>query len=153
MWSQNKMQNSITIWLTIHRHSWISFSCNICVLPSIFDHMSFWRCSGDNIANDALLHIIYSSLAHQLPDSLLEILATVQLKWLRTPPWHHISCLDYTTWQRNVYLLQRHWSSRWYNETWLDHIIKVSHCQSLLFIHLLSLFWNPWQNLQSFPFW
>jgi len=97
MRSQNQMQNSITIWLTIHRHSWISFSCNICVLPSIFDHMSFWRCSGVNIANDNLLHRFNSSLAHQLSDSILAIFATVQLKWLRTPPWYHISCLDYTT--------------------------------------------------------
>jgi len=96
MWPQNKNANSITIWLTIHRHSWISFSGNIYVLPSTFDHMSFWRCSGDNIANDTLLLRLYLSLAHQLPDSLLEILATVQLKWPRTLPWHHISCLDYT---------------------------------------------------------
>ena len=94
MWSQNKMQNSITIWLTIHHHSRISFSGNICVLPSIFDHMSFWRCSGNNIANDTLLHKLYLSFALQLQDSLLEILATVELKWLRTLPWHHISCLD-----------------------------------------------------------
>jgi hypothetical protein len=35
--------------------------------------------------------------------------------------------------------------------TWLDHINKVFHLQSYLPIHLLSLFWNPWQNLQSFP--
>ena len=37
MWSQNKMQNSKTIWLAVHHHSWISFSGNICVLPSTFD--------------------------------------------------------------------------------------------------------------------
>jgi len=41
---------------------------------------------GDNIANDTLLRKLHSSPAHQLPDSLLEILATVQLKWLKTPP-------------------------------------------------------------------
>ena len=64
IWSQNKMQNSITIWLTVHHHSWISFSGNICVLPSIFDHMSFWRCSGNNIANDTLLCKLHLSLAH-----------------------------------------------------------------------------------------
>ena len=60
-------------------------------------NMSFWRCSGDNIANDTLLHRLHLSLAHQLSDSILAILETVHLKWLRTPPWHHISYLDYTT--------------------------------------------------------
>jgi len=64
MWSQNKMQNPITIWLTVHHHSWISFSGNICVFPSTFDHMSFWRCSGDNIANDTLIRRLHLSLAH-----------------------------------------------------------------------------------------
>ena len=37
MWSQNKMQNSKTIWLTVYHHSWISFSGNIWVLPNTFD--------------------------------------------------------------------------------------------------------------------
>ena len=96
MWSQNKMQNSITIWLTIHHRSWISFSGNICVLPSTFDHMSFWRCSGDNIANDTILHSSICPLLTNFQNSVLEILATVELKWLRTLPWHHISCMDYT---------------------------------------------------------
>ena len=97
MWSQNKMQNSITIWLTFHHHSWISSSSNICVLPSTFDHMSFWRFSEDNIANDTLLHKLYLCFALQLQDLLLEIFATVELKWLRNLSWHHISCMDYTT--------------------------------------------------------
>ena len=35
-----------------------------------------------------------------------------------------------------------------YNKTW--HTTKVFHLQSHLFIHLSLLFWNPWQNLQSF---
>jgi hypothetical protein len=100
MWSRNKMQNgknSITTWLTIQRPSWMNYSSNICVSPSNFNHMSFLKMFGDNIANDTLLRKLHSSPAHQLPDSLLEILATVQLKWLKTPPWQHISCLDWTT--------------------------------------------------------
>ena len=99
MWSRNKMQNdknSIT-WLTVQRPSWINYSSNICVSPSNFDHMSFLKMFGDNIANDTLLRKLHSSPAHQLPDSLLEILETIQLKWLKTPPWQHISCLDWTT--------------------------------------------------------
>jgi len=38
-------QKSMTKWLTIQHHSWISYSGHICVLPSNFDHLSFWGCS------------------------------------------------------------------------------------------------------------
>ena len=107
-------------------------------------NMSFWRCSGGNIVNDTLLHRLHLSLAHQLSDSIIAILETVHLKWLRTPPWHHISYLDYTTeklvvawefvgvkqysgiwqmlvdklkWQRNVPSWQRYLSNWCYRET------------------------------------
>ena len=127
-------------------------------------NMSFWRCSGDNIANDTLLHRLHLSLAHQLSDSILE---TVHLKWLRTPPWHHISyhglyhleiggrmgfvgvkqnsriwqmLVNKLKRQRNVPSWQRHLSNWCYHETWLYHIIKGSHRQSHLPIHLSSLF-------------
>jgi len=91
MWSQNRMQNgknSITTWLTVQRPSWINYSGNICVLPSNSDHSSFWGCSGDKMIDDIIFHKL---------SSILETLAFVQLKWPRTPPWHPISCLDYTT--------------------------------------------------------
>ena len=96
MWSQNKMQNSN----------------NMIDCSSPFLNQFFWQylrfvkhfrstCHsenvGGNIANDTLLHRLHLSLAHQLSDSILTILETVHLKWLRTPPWHHISYLDYTT--------------------------------------------------------
>jgi len=45
---------------------------------------------------------------------------------------------------------QRHLSSWCYSETWLNQVTMVSHLQSHLLIHLSSLFWNSWQNLQSF---
>jgi hypothetical protein len=62
-----------------------------------FQSLAILRMFHDNMTNDTLLHRLYSSLAHQLPDLILKILGTVQLKCSRTPPWHHISCLDYTT--------------------------------------------------------
>ena len=108
------MQNSKTIWLIVHHHSWISFSGNICVLPSTFDHMSFWRCSGNNIANDTILHRLHLPLVSCSPTSglaswnscncsiemvedpimtshvLSELyhMATIPLKFLQLFPWN-----------------------------------------------------------------
>jgi len=81
MWPQNKMRNhnSTIKWWTIQHHSWISFSGHICVLPSNFDHLLFWWCSGDKMIDDIIFHKL---------SSILETLAFVQLKWSRTPPWH-----------------------------------------------------------------
>jgi len=48
MWSQNKMQNDKIHNkndLTGQHPSWISYSGNICVLPSNFNHLPFWGCS------------------------------------------------------------------------------------------------------------
>ena len=152
MWSQNKMQNSITIWLTVHHHSWISFSGNICVWPSTFDQhvvlemfggqysqwhpplqaplvpcsltfrLASWNscnCSIEMVEDPIMTsHLLYGLnhlkmvVAWDLSESgkslessrcwqinshdnySIEILATIPLKWPRTPPWHHISCLD-----------------------------------------------------------
>jgi hypothetical protein len=81
MWPQNKMRNdkSIIKWWTIQHHSWISFSSHICVLPSNFDHLSFWGCSGDKMINDIIFHKL---------SSILETLVSVQLKWSKNPPWY-----------------------------------------------------------------
>ena len=78
MWPQNKMRNhnSTIKWWTIQHHSWISFSGHICVLPSNFDHLLFWWCSGDKMIDDIIFHKL---------SSILETLAFVQLKWPRNP--------------------------------------------------------------------
>jgi hypothetical protein len=61
-----------------------------------FDHLSFWGCSGDNMTNDIIFQKHNSPLAHYPSDSILEILATIQMNGPK--PYHdiHISCLDYT---------------------------------------------------------
>ena len=48
--------------------------------------------------------------------------------------------VDKLKWQRNVPSWQRYLSNWCYRETWLYHIIKGSHRQSHLLIHLSSLF-------------
>jgi hypothetical protein len=64
MWPQNKMRNdnSTIKWWTIQHHSWISFSGHICVLPSNFDHLLFWWCSGDKMIDDIISHKLSSIL-------------------------------------------------------------------------------------------
>jgi len=71
--------NSTIKWWTIQHHSWINFSGHICVLPSNFDHLLFWWCSGDKMIDDIIFHKL---------SSILETLASVQLKWPRNPPWY-----------------------------------------------------------------
>ena len=173
---KTKMQHSTTIWLTIYRHSWISFYGNICVLPSNFVHLSLWGCSmtiwpmtTSFTDLTRLLLTNFRTLFLQLfnwmtwnPAMIFK--SPVWIMWIGNSGWMGFNgvrqksgiwqmLVNKLTRQKNVYLRQRHWSSRWYSETWLDHIIKVSHHQSLLLMHLSSLFWNPWQNLQFFPSW
>jgi hypothetical protein len=90
-------QNSTTKWLTIQHHSWISYSGNICVLPSNFDHLSFWGCSGDNMVDDIIFHKLNSLLAHHHSVLILEIFATIQMNGLKPHHDIHIFCLDSTT--------------------------------------------------------
>ena len=97
MWYQNKMQNSITIWLTVHHHSWISF---------------FWQylCFAKHFQSHVILKMFgeqYSQWHPPLQAPLVSCSPTFRLnscnpcncslEMLRTPPWHHISYLDYNT--------------------------------------------------------
>ena len=86
-----KWQKSIIKWLTIQHHSWISFSGNICALPSIFDLLSIWGCSGDNMVDDIIFHKLNSLLAHHHPISILENFATIQMNGPRPHHDIHIS--------------------------------------------------------------
>jgi len=81
-------QNSTTKWLTIQHHSWISFSGNICALPNIFNLLSIWGCSGDNMVDDIIFHKLNSLLAHHHPVSILETFATIQMNDPRPPLWY-----------------------------------------------------------------
>jgi hypothetical protein len=81
-------QNSTTKWLTIQHHSWISFSGSICALPNIFDLLSIWGCSGDNIVDDIIFHKLSSLLAHHHLVSILENFATIQMNSPRPPLWY-----------------------------------------------------------------
>jgi hypothetical protein len=76
---KTKMQHSTTMWLIIQRPSWINYSSNICVSLSNFDHSLFWGCSGYKMTDDIIFHKL---------SSILETLASVQLKWPRNPPWY-----------------------------------------------------------------
>jgi len=157
MWSQNKMQND-----KIHNRndltgqllSWISYSGNICVSSSNFDHMSFWGCSGDNMIGDILFHKL---------SSILETLASVQLKWPRNPPWYSHR-LNYTTvvacnlskWVQQVWNLtdagrqswvaeecqswQKHLSSWCYGKTWVGKISEVSQLRVIFWFNSLHSF-------------
>jgi len=49
------------------------------------------------MVDDIIFHKLSSPLAHQSPDSILEILATVKLYGPEIPHDIQISCLDYTT--------------------------------------------------------
>ena len=97
-----KGQNSTTKWLTIQHYSWISFSSNICALPHIFDLLSIWGCSCDNMVDDIIFHKLNSLLAHHHPISILEIFTTIQMNGPRPRHDIPISCLDYTTYETVV---------------------------------------------------
>jgi hypothetical protein len=158
MWSQNKnakWQKSMTKMLDSLTPSWISYSGNICVLPSNSDHSSFWGCAGDNMIDDIVFHNL---------SSILETRASVQLKRSRNPPryshlvwiipwWLHAICrsrgnmfgtwqmlLGKLEWQRYVNLWQRHWSGWWYRETWLGKMTEVSQLRVIFWFNSLYSF-------------
>jgi hypothetical protein len=84
---KTKMQHSTTIWLTIHRHSWISFSGHICVLPSNSDHSSFWGCFGDKMIDDIIFHKL----------SLILETRVCSTEMVQEPSMIFTSGLNYTT--------------------------------------------------------
>ena len=172
-----KWQESITKMLDSLTPSWISFSGNIYVLPSTFDqHVILkifegqysqwhppsptplvscsptfrlnschsWNCSLEMGEDPTMTSHLLSGLYHLENSGCMGFVGVKQNSRI----WQML--VDKLTWQRNVPSWQRHLSNWFYRETWLYHIIKGSHRRSHLLIQLSSLFWNPWQNLQSF---
>ena len=83
-----KWQKSIIKWLTIQHHSWISFSSNICALPSIFLsfvnlRMFWWQYGWWHSLSQ-------TQLASCSPSSDLDSwkFCNYSNEWPKTPPWY-----------------------------------------------------------------
>jgi hypothetical protein len=106
--------NSTIKWWTIQHHSWISFSGHICVLPSNFNHLLFWWCSGDKMIDDIIFHKL---------GLILETLASVQLKWPKHPPWYSHLVWIIPRWLHAIYrqlqslviLMMFRWQNDWWH--------------------------------------
>jgi hypothetical protein len=97
-----KWKKSKTKWLTVQHPSWISFSGDISVLPSIHNHLSFWECCGDNMIDDTIFHQLNLPLKYQPPTRFLKFLQL--FNWNGRGHHHdiHISCMDYTAYEAVV---------------------------------------------------
>ena len=162
-----------TTWLTVQRPSWITILA-ISVFTEQFRSLvilrMFWR-QNDQWQAPSQIPLVFCSPICGL-DS-----CNYSTEWPEIPPWYsnllfglyHIrnsGCMGFNRVRQKVWNLtdassptwvaercqswQRHLSSWCYSETWLNQVTMVSHLQSHLLIHLSSLFWNSWQNLQSF---
>jgi len=160
--SITKMIDSLTPFLDQFFWRYLCFSKH-------FDHLSFWGCCSDNMADDIIFtnstwFLKFLQLFNwnaQNPPMIFKSLFWImppRKRWLygiwrsRGNKSRSLTDAGKQTWVvKECQSWQRHLSSWCYSETWLDHIIKASHRQSHLLIHLSLLFKNPWQNLQSFP--
>ena len=176
MWPQNKMHNGknfITTWLTVNAllgSTILAISVfteqfrSLVILRMFWQQNDQWQASSQiplvfcspicgldscnysiEMAEDPTMtsHLL-SGLYH------LENGGCMGFNWVRQKVWNLTDASSPTWVADKCQSWQRHLSSWCYSETWLNQVTMVSHLQSHLLIHLSSLFWNSWQNLQSF---